>query len=152
MPIKSKIICCEPSYFQIALRTFAVLYLLLIIMAKSTGASETIAMHEIIKKAEALIFKGNAEEAYELLAPLESELAGSVDFDYLFGVAALDSGNPAKATLAFERVLLRKPNFAGARLDMGRAYFAMGNYIMAQKEFQKVLGLNPPPFARKIVL
>src|SRR5260221_6187151 len=76
-----------------------------------------------IARAKALVDQGKPAEAYEILAPLEDKLSGDVEFDYLLGVAALDSGKPDRATLAFERVLAVNPNFAGARLDMARAYF-----------------------------
>ncbi len=104
-----------------------------------------------LARARALVDQGKAAEAYEVLAPLETQLAGDVNYDYLFGIAALDSGRPDKATLALERVLTVNPDFAGARLDFARAYFALGNYPRAKTEFEIVLKLNPPPTARVTV-
>jgi tetratricopeptide (TPR) repeat protein len=101
-----------------------------------------------LERAQALMRQGKPAEAYALLAPLEFEQAGSVDYDYLLGIAALDSGRPDKATLAFERVLAVNPNFLGARLDMARAYYAMGDYQRARSEFEAVMGQNPPLAAR----
>lgn len=102
-------------------------------------------------KADALLKAGKAQEGYTLLAPHEYEMAGNVDYDYLLGIAALDSDKPDKATLAFERVLAVNPNFAGARLDMARAYFALGDYERAKTEFETVLGQNPPPQAKATI-
>ena len=102
-------------------------------------------------KADALLKAGKAREGYTLLAPHEYEMAGNVDYDYLLGIAALDSGKPDKATLAFERVLAVNPNFAGARLDMARAYFALADYERAKTEFETVLGQNPPPQAKATI-
>jgi tetratricopeptide (TPR) repeat protein len=104
-----------------------------------------------IARARALLDQGKAAEAYEILAPLEATLAGDVNFDYLLGIAALDSGHPDKSTLALERVLAVSPDFAGARLDFARAYFALGNYPRAKTEFEIVLKLNPPATARVTV-
>ncbi|MHB1590381.1 MAG: surface lipoprotein assembly modifier [Sulfuricella sp.] len=104
-----------------------------------------------IQKAQELMKQGKPAEAYSLLEAMEYEKAGEVDFDYLLGIAALDSGKPDKATLAFERVLAVNPNFAGARLDMARAYFMLGDLERANTEFGAVLALNPPPAARQVV-
>lgn len=103
-----------------------------------------------VTKAGALLRQGKAAEAYALLAPMEFDLAGDVDYDYLLGVAALDSGKPDRATLALERVLAVNPNFAGARLDLARAYFALGDYDRSKAEFEVVLSQNAPTTARLV--
>jgi len=99
-------------------------------------------------EADALLNAGKSQEAYNLLEPLDFEYSGNVRFDYLLGIAALDSGLPDKATLAFERVLAVDPNFAGARLDMARAYFQLGDLPRAKTEFAAVLKQEPPEAAR----
>lgn len=104
-----------------------------------------------LEKADALMKAGKPAEAYSLLEPFEFEQAGNVKYDYLLGISALDSGKPDKATLAFERVLAVDPNFAGARLDMARAYFQLGDYARAKLEFETVLSQNPPEAARVTV-
>ena len=101
-----------------------------------------------LEKADALMKQGKAAEAYALLEPFEFEQSGNIKFDYLLGIAALDSGKPDKATIAFERVLAIDPNFAGARVDMGRAYFALGDFTRARTEFETVLTQNPPAAAK----
>lgn len=105
----------------------------------------------VIEQAETLMKENRAADAYALLLPREDAMAGDPRFDYVFGVAALDAGHPDKATLALERVLALQPNFAGARLDMGRAYFNLGDYPRARAEFNTVLGQNPPPAARQTI-
>lgn len=104
-----------------------------------------------LEQAQKLVQGGRAADAYALLAPHEDELAGNVRYDYLLGIAALDSGKADKATLAFERVLAVDPNFAGARLDMARAYFHLGDLTRAKTEFDTVLAQNPPPAARATI-
>ena len=104
-----------------------------------------------LTRAQALMKEGKAAEAYTLLEPQEFDHAGEIDFDYLLGIAALDSGKPDKATIAFERVLAINPNYAGARLDMARAYFALGDMVRAKQEFETVLSQKPPEAARAIV-
>lgn len=102
----------------------------------------------VLRDADALIKAGRPLDAYVLLEPLEFERAGEVRFDYLMGIAALDGGKPDKATLAFERVLTVDPNFAGARLDMARAYYQLGDLTRAKNEFETVMAQNPPEGAR----
>ena len=74
-----------------------------------------------------------------------------MEYDYLLGIAALDSNKSDRATLAFERVLAVNPNFAGARLDMARAYFQLGDISRAKAEFDAVLSQDPPAQAREII-
>jgi tetratricopeptide (TPR) repeat protein len=96
---------------------------------------------------------GRYAEAYRLLDPLEDKLAGDVKFDYLLARAALESGQPSKASFIYERILAVEPNFAGVRLEMGRAYLALGDYARAKLEFETVLRFdNLPPDLRQQAL
>jgi len=98
---------------------------------------------KLLSDADSLIKSGKPAAAYDLLSPLEFEHAGEVRFDYLIGTAALDSGNPAQATLAFERVLAVSPDFPGARFDMARAYYQLGDMPRARTEFNMALNQKP---------
>ena len=104
-----------------------------------------------LEKAKLLIGTGKAIEAYTLLEKSEFKRAGEIEFATLLGVAALDGGKPDKATLAFERVLAVDPNAAGARLDMARAYFALGDYQRARQELDVLAANSPPPAARAVI-
>ena len=96
--------------------------------AKAKQAAESAASEKLLNDAESLILAGRPSEAYVLLQPSEFVRSGEKRFDYLLGISALDSGKPDKATLALERVLAVDPNFAGARLDMARAYYPVGRF------------------------
>ena len=104
-----------------------------------------------LARAKALILQGKGAEAWAMLEPYEFQLAGQPDYDYLLGVAAIEAGHPARATLALERVLAVNPNHAAARLDMGRAYFALGDYDRARIELRDLLNHDPPPAARDTI-
>lgn len=106
------------------------------------------ALEKILRDADALLNAGKSAEAYKLLEPLDFDYSGNVRFDYLLGISALDSNQPDKATLALERVLAVDPNFAGARLDMARAYFQLGDLPRAKTEFDAVMKQDPPEAAR----
>jgi tetratricopeptide (TPR) repeat protein len=101
-------------------------------------------LRRLVYNADILIKSKKAAEAYALLEPHEDTYSGEISFDYLLGIAALDSGKPDRATIAFERVLTVNPNFSGARIDLARAYFAMGSDDLAKNEFATVLLQNPP--------
>lgn len=121
------------------------------IVVTAFSSTFTFAAENEIEQARELMKAGMPGEAYSLLEKQEFDRAGDADFDYLLGIAALDSGRPDKATLAFERVLATNPNSAGARLDMARAYFSLGDYAAAGKELHAVSELNPPLAAKTVI-
>ena len=96
-------------------------------------------------QAEELLRAGKAQEAYDLLEPFEFDLAGDLKYDYLLGLAALESGRPEKSSLVFERVLAVEPRYLGVRLDLARSYYLIGDIARASQEFQAVLAQSPPP-------
>jgi tetratricopeptide (TPR) repeat protein len=103
-------------------------------------------------KAGALIKEGKPADAFELLEPLEAGLAGDPNYDYLLATAALQAGNPSRATFIYERILAINPNYIGVRADMGRAYFQMGDLGRAKLEFETIIQLtNLPPDLRTAV-
>src|SRR3989338_2234013 len=114
----------------------------------SVAGNPSASYEALLRDAEALIKSGKPGDAYNLLEPLEFEHAGEVRFDYLIGIAALDSGKPDKATLAFERVLAVDPDSAAARLDMARAYYQLRDFPRAETEFTAALKQNPSEATR----
>lgn len=99
---------------------------------------------ELITRAEGLLKSRQAQEAYGLLDAQLLERAGEADFDYLLGIAALDSGRPAVAVLAFERVLAVQPGHVNARAELARAHLALGEQEAARREFEAVLKMDLP--------
>lgn len=96
----------------------------------------------------ALIAKGDARAAYELgrRAP---ERLGQPEFDFLFGIAAIEAGHAAEGVLALERVLLLDPRNERARFELARGYFKLGEDARAREEFAAALAANPPPEAAR---
>jgi hypothetical protein len=105
---------------------------------------------DVVAQGEALVRAGRYAEAYELLEPQEDKLAGDIKFDYLLARAALETGRPSRASFIYERILAVEPNYLGVRLEMGRAYMALGDYARAKLEFETVLRFdNLPPGLRE---
>ncbi len=109
------------------------------------------ALERLLKNISTLINQGKAEQAYALLKPLEFIYAGNEHFDYLLGMAALDSGRPDMATFALERVLAVNPDHLAARLEMARAYYQLGDFQRARTEFTAILKQNPSPASKRNV-
>lgn len=104
-----------------------------------------------LTEAQRLLNAGKAKSAYEKLAPYEFAQAGNIEYDYLLGAAALEAGYPDRATLILERVVAQQPNHAGARLDLARAWLAMGEKDRAKAEFLALKQLNPPETASIVI-
>jgi tetratricopeptide (TPR) repeat protein len=105
---------------------------------------------DVVARAEAMVRAGRYAEAYQLLEPLEDKLAGDVKYDYLLARSALETGRPSQASFIYERILAVDPNYVGVRLEMGRAYLALGDYARAKLEFETVLRFsNLPPDLRE---
>lgn len=112
--------------------------------AEAGRQAEAASRQKLLQDADKLIKSGKAAEAYALLEPEQSKRAGDPDYDYLLGIAALDSGKPTLAIFALERVLAVQPKHLQARAEIARAYFATGEKVAAKNEFESVQSQNPP--------
>jgi len=106
---------------------------------------------ELYLQAESLLAGGHTRNAYELLRAYESELSGNPYFDYLLGVAALDSGYNAEAILSLQRAATAAPGYSAARMELARAYYEAAEYGTAQVMFAALLGEDPPPAVREVI-
>lgn len=98
---------------------------------------------------QAQIRAGQAQVAWALAQQHLPEHAGEPDFDFAAGWAALEAGQPQHAVMALERVLIVQPNHHRARLELARAYFLLGDYAAARREFRAVETAGPPPNVRR---
>lgn len=103
---------------------------------------------DLLDRAGRLIESKDARAALQLLQPLESERAGDPAFDYLLGMAALDSGDAQAAVFALERVLAVQPGHSQARAELARAHYELGENESAKREFETVRSGNVPPEVR----
>ncbi len=115
------------------------------------SATQATAAADPIGQAERLLAAGRAEEAWQMLEARAAELAGRPDFDYLLGLAALDSGRPGQAIFALERVLMARPDFLPARAEIARAYFMARETENARREFAAVAARRIPEAARQTI-
>lgn len=94
---------------------------------------------QLTNEAQRLLLEGKAQAAYDLLMPQMEQRSGSIDYDLLLGIAAVDSGHPTQAVFALERVLAFDQNNQRARLELARAYFEAGENEASREEFNYVL-------------
>lgn len=127
------------SRYRLALIAFAVVF--------SGFVNPSFANSKLFQEARLLIAEVKAKQAYMLLIVEQDKLIGNVEYDYLLGVAALDSGKIDESIIAFERVLAIQPKNAGAQLDLARAYYTAGSLDLAEGTFRKLKALSPPAAA-----
>lgn len=109
------------------------------------------AKHPLFNRARASGGKGAAEELLRELDALEEEYAGDVDFDYLYGVLLLDNGRPQEALYALQRASQQRPKSLGMRMDLGRAYFEMGENESARRIFSDLAEKQPPARTAQVI-
>jgi tetratricopeptide (TPR) repeat protein len=109
-------------------------------LALCTSTAAFAVVDATVGQADQLVQANRAGEAYRLLAPLAATRAGDPDFDYVLGLAAVDSGRPAEAIIALQRVLALQPANAQARAELARAYALAGDADTARREFDTVVG------------
>jgi tetratricopeptide (TPR) repeat protein len=115
----------------------------------SIGADN--ASRQLILQAEDLLAVGDSHRAYALLQPHEATLAGNILYDYLLGVAALDSGRIGEAIFSLQRALSVEPGFSGAKMELARAYFECGNPDLARPLFNQLLDESPPTAVVEVI-
>jgi len=106
---------------------------------------------DLLSRARGQLARGDAAAAFALLAPQVRWYGGTPEFDYLLGVAALDTGRPGEAILALERVLAVDPTHLQARAEIGRAYLAARETEAARREFESVSAQPIPPEVRALI-
>lgn len=128
-----------PLRADLVTRTISCFLLVLLLAASWAARADA-----VLDQARQLLADKQPQSAYALLEPLEKERAGEVEYDYLLGIAAIDSGNITRGVFALERVLALQPNHAQARAEIARAYYLLGERRTAKQEFESVQRLGVP--------
>lgn len=85
-----------------------------------------------IAPIQRLIDAQDYEQAYHAAAALSDAAAGDPAFDYLYGIAALESGRAHLAVYALSRVAMQQPTHRDARVALARAYDRLGQTAAAR--------------------
>jgi len=98
---------------------------------------------------KSLLAQDKAVEAYQKGALAVEEQDGELNFDYYYGMAAIDAGEVSRGVFALERVLYQQPNLQAAQLELARGYFLLEQYDLARQAFLRVLTATPPQNVRE---
>ena len=134
---------------KINLKTKLAASIAFVLLAFSCGASAV--QDSVTAEATKLIDQRDFKAAYALLEPLESERAGDGDYDYLLGIAGVESGNTTRGVFALERVLALDPSNKNARAEMAKGHLIMGEIDASKTEFNSVLAQNPDAETKKTI-
>ena len=99
----------------------------------------------LLRDAAAAMRSGNPDSAYAQLKSAETDWAGDAGYDYLLGLAALDSSRPGEAIMALQRVAGSLPGFAGARMELARAHYDADDCQAARPLFDELRSEQPEP-------
>ena len=95
------------------------------------------AQDALLDSAENKLQAKDAAGAYALLDVAEIQRAGDRRFDYLLGLAALDTGHATRAIFALERLTSAYPDDLLGHAELGRAYLAAGDPEHARAELDR---------------
>jgi chemotaxis protein methyltransferase CheR len=66
------------------------------------------------------------------------------DAHFVYGLVALEAGQPERAAGAFRRAMYIDPAFSLAAFTLGRAYDALGNEAAARRAYEQALRMLDP--------
>lgn len=89
--------------------------------------------------------------AWQEAQHLKQTYEGDAQFDFLYGVAALETQHFDYALLALKRAVANNPEQVRPRLELARTYLALNNKESAISEFKTALQLSMPAVVRSNV-
>ncbi|MBN9310737.1 tetratricopeptide repeat protein [Devosia sp.] len=105
------------------------------------SASDSI--RPLLEQALALLQKGSAADAYELLAQALAQAPTDFDALNLAGVAATRSGRAEVAVDLLERATAERPDHSGAQNNLGIALRAAGERDRAAGAYRRAISIDP---------
>jgi hypothetical protein len=97
-----------------------------------------------VEDAKVLLMTGKAAEGAALLERDLPQHLEETDYNYLLGIALLDSGKPGAAVFALERALSINPQHGPARAELARALIALTEFDAARRELLQVKQMPMP--------
>jgi len=136
------------TYTNIVIITMALIF---IIISPTLLAASAIDKIELYKRANKLLAENKMQALLNYLSPHELQFAGDIQYDYLLGIALLDTKNASLAIQVLQRVIDVSPNYAGARMGLARSYFDVGDFERAKYHFEILKSLPPPQNIAEVI-
>jgi hypothetical protein len=106
----------------------------MLVITPSVQASEV----ETLNQLNELINAKRYQQAYTLANQNIMAYGGEPKFDFLMGMASLKTKAYEDAVFAFERVVIIKPEWEQARIELARSYYYINNLAAAKNELLKL--------------
>lgn len=104
----------------------------------------------VLQQAEMLISQGKSESAVEILTEIADENIGSPDFDYIYGLSLLETGQYTMAVFALERSLMSNPDDIRVQAALARSYYTLKEYVKADALIKKVRQHDPSSWTEEV--
>lgn len=99
------------------------------------------------------VFKsGQYIKAYDILLSQVDDAPENLELNFYLGRAAFETGNYEMAIMAFERILIARPDENRVKLEMARAFHMLQSNDMARHYCREVLESNPPESVKKNIM
>lgn len=108
-----------------------VLFIAIILPFPIAAYSNDLREVELLNKLKSEIDNNNYAKVMALAKTYEDEYLGDPNFDFLLGIAALETQQVDLSVFAFERVIANRPTWIDAKLYLARAYYLSSNYQSA---------------------
>lgn len=118
---------------------------LAVAMALPLGAQAQAPADPVVSDLNQLVTQGRYEEAYTFATGHLDEYEGEPEFDFLFGLAAMETGRPTEAVFALERIAYVYPDQQRVKLELARAFYMTNNLPASRQLFTEVLATDPSP-------
>lgn len=113
-------------------------------------ASETdIFLKDRIEIGKDYFKTGDFEKSYETFKDLFLKNPGNETINFYLGRSAFEIRKYEESVFAYQRMLISHPDLSRVKLEMARAYMALGSNQEARRLFTEVLSQNPPEDVKK---
>lgn len=121
---------------------------LLLVLAVLFWISPLYAQADDLEQAQNYMKDQEFDKAYDTLYELFRQDPGNPEINFLLGRAAFENKDYESAIMAFERILIVRPEADRVKLEMARCLYNLGSVETARQYFEEVLAKDPPKNVR----